>query len=251
MAGLTAAQLVTLAGQIAKAPGFTSQAGQLLNMILQELCQDYDFQVNRASTTVTLSGGAGPYAFPADFLRVEQGAKGPEFFYTISGVPYRMIAVDQSEYDALVQTPGFNSYPTQYTVDMSVSPPQAYVWPPSSGAYVATLRYFKQQPDIATPESSATVPWFLNSNYLKTRLAGELMQLADDERGPAFLTEAENILRKYLVLKDDGETRTYNVTLDRRQFGSSFNRLPNTKTIGWGFLLCCLLPLAHGVVHLS
>ena len=35
----TAAQICTLARQIAKCPGYTSQSGQLLNVILEELAQ--------------------------------------------------------------------------------------------------------------------------------------------------------------------------------------------------------------------
>jgi hypothetical protein len=59
MAGLTAAQIVTLACQIAKAPGMTAQAGQLLNMILAELCQDYDFQVARRTYYFNFEPRAG------------------------------------------------------------------------------------------------------------------------------------------------------------------------------------------------
>ena len=91
--------------------------------------------------------------------------------------------------------------------------------------------------DIASPETSATVPWFPNQAYLKTRLAGELMQIADDDRASAFLGEsdtgAQGLLKRYLNLKDDRTNRAETVKLDRRTFGPAFNKLPNTKTIGW------------------
>jgi len=76
---------------------------------------------------------------------------------------------------------------------------------------------------------------------LRRRIAGELMALSDDERADSFLTDNEEkssqgagvILRKYLQMKDDKGTRVKTVQLDRRRFGTSFDRLRNTKTIGW------------------
>lgn len=244
--GLQAQQIVTLATQIAKCPGFTSQAGKLLNYILQDLCQNYDFDVARGTTNFNLStsasgngyaAGSGPNNMPTDFLRVRRNGS----FYTISGVPYPMIGVEQEEFDRFVQQAGFNSYPYEFYVDVSLTPPGLFVWPPTSGSYPATVRYQRQMPDITTPESSTTVPWFPNTNYLTTRLAGELMKIVDDDRAEAFLSDDDKahpqgagvILRKYLMLKDDPENTVKQVTLDRRRFGTSFDRLRNTKTIGW------------------
>ena len=58
---LSAQQIISLACATAKCPGFTSQGGQLLNMALQELCQDYDLDVARglAGFTFFSSGVAG------------------------------------------------------------------------------------------------------------------------------------------------------------------------------------------------
>ena len=115
--------------------------------------------------------------------------------------------------------------------------PVLYVWPPASGSYPLTIRYQPQMPDIATPETSTDVPWFPNQKYLINRLAGELMMLTDDDRATAYLGNnpqgAEGILTKYLKMKDDGEGHAHRVQLDRRYFGSRFNKLPNTKLIGW------------------
>lgn len=243
---LTAAQICTLATQTAKCPGFTSQAGQLLNYILQELAQDYDFDVIRKSASFNLSTsasgngyaiGSGPNLMPADFLRAHRNGS----FYTISGVPYPMIGCTQEEFDKFVQQAGLNSYPYMFYVDVSTSPAGMYVWPPTSGAYPATVRYNPQMPDITTPETSSTVPWFPNQNYLVTRLAGELMKIVNDDRVGQFLGDDDNaaplgagtILRKYLRMKDDPETAVKTVTLDRRRFGSATDRLKNTKQIGW------------------
>jgi hypothetical protein len=119
--------------------------------------------------------------------------------------------------------------------------PVMLFWQLPSGAFPATLRYYSQMPDITTPETSSVVPWFPNQTYLRRRLAGELMGLTDDERQNQFLSDNEDqfpqgagvMLRKYLMMKDDKTDRVKTVTLDRRRFGTSFDRLKNTKTIGW------------------
>lgn len=237
---LNASQICSLARQIAKCPKFEEQSGQLLNAILAELCQTYDFDVIRkVDTSITLSTGtgSGPYELADDYLR----ARINEIFYTILGVKYVMIALELWEYDALVQQAGINNFPQAFATDVSLesgnSVPVLYVWPPASGSYPLTIRYQPMMPDITTPESSTDVPWFPNSNYLITRLAGELMRVTNDDRTAQYLgpnaTGAEGILTKYLMMKDDKGNRAQKVQLDRRNFGRSFDRLPNTKLIGW------------------
>jgi hypothetical protein len=246
----TAAQIVNLANQIAKTPAFSALAGQKLNAILQELCQTYDFEAARGTTTFQLNFsnspgtglGSGPYLLPADYLRTQQGKQ----FYTVAFQPYELTRIEQWEYDLLTQQPGFNDFPRNFYVDMSPiatgGQPQEFVWPPPSISTSVLVRYFQLKPDIVTPETSATIPWFPNTQYLITRLAGEMMQFADDDRAASFLTDKEEsnpqgagvILRRYLNLKDDPEGRAKTVSLDRRRFGiSRWDRLPSTKTIGW------------------
>lgn len=248
-----------------------SQAGQLLNIVLQELCQNFDFDAARgAPFHFNFNGTTGPYNLPADYLRMRQGKS----FYIYNGQPYFMNYIELEEYDALIQQPGFFDFPRNITVDMAdqlagvsgefnpqdfstdlaigpgpqgqgldPTPPQAYVWPPPSIVVTVTVRYYRQMPWIPTPETSQTVPWFPNQQYLIACLAGRLMQIADDERASFFLTDNEQIngqgagviLRRYLKMKDDPEGRAKVVSLDRRRFGaqSNWNRLPNTKSIGW------------------
>lgn len=253
---LTAAQICARAASIARLPGFTSQAGQSLNIVLQELCQDYDFDLAKQTYNFNFNtsqlnfNGQAYQNLPANYLRSIRN----ECFYYISGVPYPMIPLDQAEGDMLVQQAGVSNFPIFYWTDMSLtgatnSPtegvpgalvPVMLFWMPPSGAYAVTLRHFAQMPDITTPETSSTVPWFPNQNYLITRVAGELMKDADDERATAYLSDSEQypngagtILRKYLKMKDDKEDRAQVVQLDRRRFGRAFDRLKNTKQIGW------------------
>lgn len=244
---LTSAQIVTRACAIAKVPGWTSQAGQYLNLILQDLCQTYDFglarktfQFNFQPGLVDPSGlfqpGSGPYPLPSDFLRCVDDKS---VFWVNVGVPYPLVPIDMSEFDMTVQSAGNMAYPYWFATDRGDgnSTPVAYIYPQPSGAFPCTVRYFAQMADIATPESSAVVPWFPNQQYLLTRLAGELMREADDDRWQAFLGDdpggAQEILRSYLVLKDDKSNRATTVKMDRRRFGSSYSSLKNTKTTGW------------------
>jgi len=254
MPTLTSAQIVTLACQIARATGFVSQAGQLLNMVLDELCQTYDFELARTELNFTFNGplgsGFGPYTLPNDFLRVD----GDSVTYYILNQPYRMVRIDMKEWDVLSQQAGLAAYPEYFATTResvqspstpnAVIPPAAnslmYVWPPSSGAFPGLMRYFRQMPVIATPETSTVVPWFENQAYLIRRLAGEIMVLANDDRAAQFLGDGDDnfigagkLLRNYLKLKDDPEGRAKTIELDRRRFGTNFNRLPNTKVLGW------------------
>lgn len=237
---LTAAELTTLARQIAKCPGFTAQSGQLLNVILEELAQNNDFDI--VSKTATFNFATPYNALPADWLR----SKKDGVFYTILGVPYALTEYSQAEYDHLIQTAGFNSYPSIFYVDMSPvqdgSPPNMYVWPPPSGAYVVTARYVSNAATIVTPESSIVIPWFPGQTFLIRRLAGELMMLTGDDRAAQFLGDDEDttplgagvLMRKYLQMKDNPSGQVKTVSLDRKSFGgSSFRNLPNTKQVGF------------------
>ena len=259
---LTAAQIVTRACKIARAPAFLADGGDILNQILSELCQTYDFDIAQGVAYFnfnSLTGGddfnadfsadfgpilvgglnSGPYSLPPDYLR----SKRDDVFYTIDGVKYVMINIDLSEFDGLVQQAGLMSYPQNYATDLSVMgsgnllQPVMYVWPPPAGSYPVTVRYQRQMPDIVNPSTSSAVPWFPDQNWLITRVAGELMRITNDQRTDTYLGEgptgAQGILNRYLKLANDDEDRSKRVTLDRRYFSQDFFRLKNTKTIGW------------------
>ncbi len=241
---LSTDQIISIATQIAKVPGFTVQALQLLNSVLQELAQDYDFSTIRKTATfqfntaATQAGysyaiGSGPNVMPSDFLRLcPRGS-----YYMISGVPYNMIAVEQNQFDNLVQQAGLNSFPTFFYIDHALTPPALFIWPPPSGGFQTFIRYQSLPADIT---DTTQTPWFPNSTYLYTRLAGELMKLSNDDRWSQFLSDTEGtggageILRKYLRMKEEPNSTAKKVTLDQRNFGSrNWSSLPNTKSIGW------------------
>jgi len=241
---LTSAQIVALAVQDAAAPGYVAQAGQLLNVVLQNLCENWNFdaakgtQVFNFNTQTTtnpalypnVQPGGGPYPLNADFLRMVDEK---DTMWFLNGVPYPMIPCDLSEYDNEVQQAGNQSYPFVFATDVSQQPANLLVWPPASGAYQAMVRYYRLMPDITTPETSAVVPWFRNTNYLRVQLAAELMGTTDDTRREEWLNRAEKILLNYLRMKDDNTDRAQTVKLDRRRFRNNFSSLRSTKTIGW------------------
>lgn len=251
---LQAQQICALAQADAKCPNYGVSAGELLNVILQELCQTYQLDYNRGTTTFNFNPalvgastlypnvqpGAGPYALPTDFLRMWDDIDNTWY---LNGVPYPMIPCDISEYDNFVQQSNVQGYPYIAATDVSelavatYGAPQLLVWPPASGAYQCMIRYVRQMPDISSPQSSSTVPWFPNSQYLRTRLAGELMKITNDDRWEAFLGDgpagAQGILDRFLKLTGDNSNRATSVKLDRRQFHTQWSRLPNTKQVGW------------------
>src|SRR5215813_2632321 len=120
MSFMTAQQICDLARQIAKCPGYTQQSGFYLNMALEDLAQNYDFEAIKGTFSFSFSSGSnGPYPLPADWYRgIDR-----DIYYTISGVHYPMVNVEQEEFDNLVTTAGLNGFPIYYTVSTSVSPP--------------------------------------------------------------------------------------------------------------------------------
>jgi len=250
MAGvLTAQQLITLACNTAKCPGYASPvgsslAGALLNTILEEMYSTYDFEicggVYNFSFNSGAGNGAGPYSMPTAYLR----AANDEIFYTISNEPYKMLPVDKATYDSFNKDPGLTSYPSFFMTDPGVVPTAMYVWPAPAGSYPVTVRYYGSMPALVNPESSTSIPWFPSSMYLLTRLTGELMLLTDDKRATIYLGDgteqnrgrAGNLLEKVLLMKDDPENLVQTVKLDNKLFRKAkgnANALPNTKTIGF------------------
>jgi hypothetical protein len=241
---LTCAQIITLALQdsrknvpFASGGGFSSQAGQLFQMILDDLCYKHDLKVNLASADIALTGiptppnfigstpGVGPYPLPADYLRMDQD----EVTYSVGGAPHKMINDDLSNIDLLGLLPTSASFPDIFATDFSSAPPSLFVWPPPIGLINVNIRYFRLQPSIPTPESAATVPWFPDQLYLKSRLTGELLK--PGAAAKPFLEESQLLLNQFLKLEDDSEGRAIIMKMDERQFPRGRNsRLPRTKS---------------------
>jgi hypothetical protein len=67
------------------------------------------------------------------------------------------------------------------------------------------------------------------------------MQITGDERAFAYMGDddeqapvgAGTLLRKYLRNVEDRESAVHTVGKDRRRWGRPFDRLKNTKNIGW------------------
>lgn len=221
---LTSQQIVTLACQIAKVPGYTAQGGQLLNFVLHELAQTYDFDFYAKYSTIDLLGGTTTYDMPADHLRTR------EAYYYVNGQPFYLNQIDIRRYHQLYNGPGVDSYPTMFAVDVSQSPNQFLPYQPPTQALTLNLVYFPSHTDITTPETSSTVPWFPQQTYLVKSVAARLLDIADDPSKQAKLDmDAKNILSGFLSSDDDKEGYPQRVKLDRGLFRPGGGALKPTK----------------------
>jgi hypothetical protein len=222
----TSAQIVSLSLQIAKVPGYTSLAGQLFNMILEELWQVYDFAFSRQKTYIDLTqnmptdsyGQPFGYALPATHERTL------EVYYVVNGAPRMVTQLPIEQYDSLFQSNSGSSYAEFFCVDVSQTPHTMLIYPMPPLATGVYVRYLPQQQAITTPETSTTVPWFPNQIYLITRLSAELMMITDDTRRNKFLDDAAGLLNKFLTNGDDDrEGYVRQVKLDPRYFRTGYS----------------------------
>lgn len=234
---LQAQQIVNLALQKSKGLAYTSQAGQFLNLILSDLAQLNDFELSRQLLQIntgvpsgtSIITGQAYYNLASDHLRIEQDG----VFYYINGVPYTLIQKALSDFDQLIVTQGFTSQLVYYAVDDSQSPPQIYFWPPPNAAYLVNVRYIRLRADIATPETSAVIPWFPEQQYLIQELTAQLMELTNDDRADSFHKKADALLTKWLTIQRDDESYVRTVKLDRNRFSTPWTQLKNTKSVGF------------------
>lgn len=234
---LQAQQIINLAVNIAKTPGYLAIAGQFLNDILAELPTVNDFEQSRGLLQINTAAPAGHsivtgqpyYSLAADHLHILKDG----VFYLVTGVPYTLIETPLSKFDQLIETAGFSSLMVFYAVDDSQSPAQIYFWPPADGAYQVNIRYAKKFADITTPETSSTVPWFPYQHYLITELAARLMEISNDDRADAMRAKAASLLKKWLIMQRDSESYALRVELDRNRFGTNYSGLPNSKKVGF------------------
>ena len=238
----TAAQLVTLATQIAKAPAFTTQAGYMLNAILRSLAMDYDCPESRQTfnpLTISPNGGTGqntqfyPLTLPSSALYLRTR----EVFYSVSGTIFYLSQLSLQNYDKLFQGAGISNYPYWYSVDTegsgaSQAVPQMAFYPPPNLSLSLTVRLQFLPADITTPSSSSAVPWFREQQYLYTKLASELMSLTGDARRDQFKKDADDLLLGYLKMIDDKQNYATTVIKDPNRF-RNVSQLKPTKTTGF------------------
>lgn len=215
---LTASQIVSYALQIAKCPGFTSQGGQSLNLVLQDLWLIRDLKVNRVTSQIVVQANSnGPFNLESNYARTY------DLFFSQNNLPYFLHPISMEEYDQEFKDPSIANYPYEFATDLS---PVAsggvgllYIYPQSSGQITLTHRYMVRQPDIVAPETSSTVPWFDHTDYLVHATAARLMRITDDDRLDRFLAESEKMLLPYLINADGDEQKVVkSVSLDPRRF---------------------------------
>jgi len=229
--------LINLACTAAKTPGMVVQAGQFMNIILEELSLIKDLEINRglwslntgAPSGYTPTSGVAYYNLAPDHLRVLED----ECFYLVSGVPYTLIQKQLSDFDKLITTTGFNAQMIFFAVDDSQSPAQILFWPPPNASYTVYIRYEKLTADMANPETSASVPKFPLQQYLIWEVAARMMDLSDDDRVDNFHKRAADLIRKWEIMQRDMESTVLRVNLDRNRFSTPFDLLKNTKEVGF------------------
>ncbi len=221
----TAQKIVQKACAIAKAPGFVTQAGEYLNMILEDLCQTYDFDFIRETLTLNASPVAanGDSSLPIGYSLASDHLRTREVFYYVNGEPFYLTQMPIEKYDQLYNGPGVSNYPTQYAIRTETTPYTIYFYEPLQIPLTIFVRYQPLMPDIATPETSTTIPWFINQRYLVKKLAADLMNDVDDERQAKYEEDAEKMLRLFLEMKDDKENYAQTIKLDRNVFRGGGN----------------------------
>lgn len=227
-ASLTAAAICSLAAQIAKCPGFTTQAGQALNLVLDDLSIHRDLKINRVPTTITVQAGTnGPFNLETDYLRTY------DLFFLQNGLPYFLRPASNELYDLQFKDPSIANYPYMWTSDLS---PVAtggvgllYIYPQSSGQIDLTHRYMIERPVIANAATSTSIPWFPDQDYLVKATAVRLMSITDDARYSRYLAECDAMLRTHLIMEGDEQAVVHAVKLDPWKFRSNNRMLRPTK----------------------
>jgi hypothetical protein len=236
---LTAAQICTLSAAIAKGPGFLQQAGQFLNMVLDDLVLIRNLKMNRVTLPITLPANTfGPINLEADYLRTyDLFYPMPSSLQTLNapGITIFLTPITMKQIDAEFKDTSTADYPNEFATDLSpqaTDPPglaQLFVYPQSSGVITLTHRYFLKRPSLVSPESNSTVPWFQFQDYLVEATAARVMMLTGDDRKESFDTECERKLQPYLIMEGDEQETVHNIVLDPRHFRSN-RSLRSTKS---------------------
>jgi hypothetical protein len=222
----TASQLVTDACQIAQCPGYTAQGGRALNWVLEDLCYNRNLKVNLVNNTLTIPANSfGPFNLETNYNRTY------DMFYTVSGTPYFLNPCSLKEIDSENYQSGTSNYPYEFATDLSGVPTVGYgllyIYPASNSGLSVTHRYFITQPDIVSPETSSTIPWFKDQDYLVDAIAARLMRITNDDRLELFLKKLAKQLEAHLIMAADDEQQVVKeVQLDPRRFRTGGSNRP-------------------------
>ena len=214
---LAASVIVGDALAIAKCPGFTAQGGRALNLVLQDLVLHRNLKVNLVSTTIpVIANSNGPFNLAANYLRTY------ELLYYINDQPYFLRPSTREQYDAEPNKTTTSNYPYEWASDLSPvgdgNPGLLYIYPQSNTGLTLIHRYMVQRDDIANPESSSTIPWFSDTDYLIHATAMRMMRITDDARQPQFSLDCDRMLLEHLVTEGDEQQVVKEVKLDPRRF---------------------------------
>ncbi len=213
---MTSAEIVALALQIAKVPGYTTQGGQALNMALMDLAIDNNLDIIRRTSTITVNAGTASYSLPANFLRMR------EAFYEVEGVPFYLTDISMPEYDQLYKGPSQTSYPDRNAVDQATN--LIYLYPMPFLGFTLNIRYMDTAVEITSPETSSVIPWFPKQDTLVTMTAERIMRITDDTRQPMFKELSDESARRFLKLTNGTTLKT--VQLDPRRFRGAGSQKP-------------------------
>ncbi len=223
---LTAQQICTYACQIAKCPGYTTQAGDFLNLVLESLAIKQNLDSIRRTATLSVNSGVPNYNLPLNFLRARQ------VFYNVNGAIYQPTEISLAQYNGLFQGNIATDYPYNFAVDMapssSGSAPIIYFYPNPLTGLTVTVQYQDDTVTITNPSTSSVIPWFIDHDYLVNAVAQRLMKITDDVRHDAMKFESDDKLREFLRLNNGNTLKT--VSLDPRVFRSGIY-LPPDKLI--------------------
>ena len=214
---LTAQQIVADACAIAKCPGYLPLGGRQLNLVLSDLVLHRNLKVNLVTQTLNaIANSNGPFNLESNYLRTY------EMVYYINGEPYSLRPCNLKEYDLEPDKSTTANYPYEWASDLSGVPTVGYgvvyIYPASNQNLAITHRYFVQQADITTPESSSVVPWFSDQDYLVQATAMRLMRTTDDSRYESFVANCEKMLLTHLLTEGDEQQVVKEVQLDPRRF---------------------------------
>lgn len=227
-----ASQIVSLACAEAKCPGFVSLGGNYLNLTLKDLWLHRALKVNRKTQMLTISAGTfGPFLLEADYQRTY------DLFYLLNNLPYFLKPASMEMFDMQFKDPSISNYPYMYATDLSTAAQTLasvgglYIYPQSSGSIFLTHRYIQKRDDIVSPETSATVPWFEDQDYLVKATAGRLMGVTDDQRQTKYMMDCESMLRTHLIMAADDEQQIVRmVKLDPWRFNNNRSARPTKQT---------------------